>query len=308
MWIEIGHGIRRDSSQAKRISITLSIDAGRRAALGPCIQSCVNKVRMDRFHFLLLASSQGSGASDSSPFRADGIEGHTCSRELVRRTLEVKTMNHTVEFLLNHGYVVLFAWVLAEQAGAPIPSAPIVLAAGALVGFGRMSCAAALGLPVAACLIADGVWFWLGQRHGPAILRLLHRISLHPNGGTSEMRALLSRYGPASIVLSKFVPGLGILVPPLAGYVEVAAWNFLLLDVSGALAWAGSHLLLGYLFRKNLESLAFVCGKAACLIVASFVAALALVATIRIFQYSRTDRNSLTEPVAPAIRDGAGVV
>ena len=81
--------------------------------------------------------------------------------DVVRRAL--KTMNNAVEYLLNHGCSVLFAWVLAEQAGIPIPSAPILLTAGALVGFGRMSCAAALGLPLAACLIGDCAWFSRGD-------------------------------------------------------------------------------------------------------------------------------------------------
>ena len=190
-------------------------------------------------------------------------------------------MNHTVEYLLNHGYFVLFAWVLAEQAGVPIPSAPILLAAGALVRLGRMNCAAALGLPIAACLISDCVWFRLGQRRGPAIVGLLRRISPRPGVGISEMSSLFSRYGRASIVLAKFVPGFGILVPPLAGSLQVSPLTFLLFDACGALAWAGSHLLLGCLFRKNLETLVYVCSKAGFLVAVSVAAALALVVTIR---------------------------
>jgi membrane protein DedA with SNARE-associated domain len=161
-----------------------------------------------------------------------------------------------------------------------------------------MSFAAALGLPLAACLIGDCVWFWLGRRRGPTILGLLHRISLRPGVGITGLNSLFSRYGRASIVLAKFVPGFGILVPPLAGSLEVSPLNFLLFDACGALVWAGSHLLLGYLFRKNLETLACVCAKAGFLVAVSVVAALALVVTIRSFRGSRTNRNSVTERVS----------
>ena len=67
-------------------------------------------------------------------------------------------MNYTLQYLLNHGYSVLFAWVLVEQAGVPIPSAPILLAAGALVGFGRMTAPPLLDclLPRASSAIASG--------------------------------------------------------------------------------------------------------------------------------------------------------
>ena len=51
-------------------------------------------------------------------------------------------MHSVLEFLLKHGYAVLFAWVLAEQIGLPVPSLPILLAAGALAGSGRFNFAA----------------------------------------------------------------------------------------------------------------------------------------------------------------------
>ncbi len=65
------------------------------------------------------------------------------------------------------------------------------------------------------------------------------------------------------------MPGFGILVPTLAGSTGVSPLKFLLLDAFGALAWASSHLLLGYLFRKNLETLASVCAKAGVLVAVS---------------------------------------
>jgi len=40
----------------------------------------------------------------------------------------------TLHFLVRHGYALLFFWVFVEQAGLPIPSAPLLLAAGALAG------------------------------------------------------------------------------------------------------------------------------------------------------------------------------
>ena len=68
-------------------------------------------------------------------------------------------MNATVEFLLQHGYVLLFAFVLAEQSGLPIPSTPMLLAAGALAGLSRMNLAFAGTLAIVASLIGDSLWF-----------------------------------------------------------------------------------------------------------------------------------------------------
>jgi len=45
-------------------------------------------------------------------------------------------MSELFQFLIHHGYAVLFLWVLAEQVGAPVPAAPMLLAAGVLAGKG----------------------------------------------------------------------------------------------------------------------------------------------------------------------------
>src|ERR1043165_279054 len=55
-------------------------------------------------------------------------------------------MNEISPFLVNHGGPVLFAIVFAEQAGLPLPSAPWLLAAGALSAGGKLNPALAIGL------------------------------------------------------------------------------------------------------------------------------------------------------------------
>ena len=66
-------------------------------------------------------------------------------------------MNGTLEFLTRYGYAALFAGVLAEQLGLPLPAAPFLLAAGALASAGKLNLAVALLLAVAASLAGDTV-------------------------------------------------------------------------------------------------------------------------------------------------------
>jgi len=61
-------------------------------------------------------------------------------------------MSETLEILSQYGYLVLFAFVLAEQIGLPIPAVPVLLGVGALTGAGRMSLALAFGAVLAASL------------------------------------------------------------------------------------------------------------------------------------------------------------
>ena len=52
-------------------------------------------------------------------------------------------MDDVSQFLITYGLLVLFAVVLAEQVGLPIPAGPVVIAAGALA-----TCAIILALGV----------------------------------------------------------------------------------------------------------------------------------------------------------------
>ena len=137
-------------------------------------------------------------------------------------------------FLLQHGYMIVFAGVLAEQLGLPFPSGSLLLAAGALLGTYRLNLAAILGIAIAASLISDSVWYCLGRRRGGAILVHACRVSLDPDTCVSQMHRVYSRFGAKALLFCKFVPGLGTLGPPMAGMVGLAPWKFLSLDAGGA--------------------------------------------------------------------------
>lgn len=166
-------------------------------------------------------------------------------------------MNETVEFLVKHGYLVLFAAVLAEQSGLPLPSAPFLLAAGALAGLGRLNIAEALTLAVLASVLGDTLWFYLGRSRGSSILRFLCKIALEPDSCVRQTGAVYSRYGANSLLFAKFVPGLSTVAPPMAGMYKLAPWKFALLDATGTALWAGSFMTIGWWFRTQLELLAF---------------------------------------------------
>ncbi len=184
-------------------------------------------------------------------------------------------MNETLAFLVRHGAVVLIAAVFIEQAGAPLPAAPWLFAAGALVGAGKMNWMMALGAAAFGSLLADAIWFYLGRRYGNRLLGLMCRISLTPDTCVRRTQNVFTRYGMQGIVAAKFIPGLSTLAPPLAGSSGVTAPRFLLFDGMGSLLYVGCFLLVGVLFSRQLEqilaALASLGGNALGLI-AAFVA------------------------------------
>jgi membrane protein DedA with SNARE-associated domain len=165
-------------------------------------------------------------------------------------------MHRTVEFLLHHGYTLLLAWVFAEQIGLPLPSMPLLLAAGALAGTAHLSFFASLLYAVLAAVAADSIWYYLGRRKGIRVLQLLCKISLEPDSCVRRTEGVFAKQGARSLLLAKFLPGLGTVAPPLAGVFHMRARRFLLYDVLGTVLWAGSFLGLGYAFSGEIERVA----------------------------------------------------
>src|SRR5439155_11344483 len=95
--------------------------------------------------------------------------------------MTVPAMHSAIEFLLHHGYLVLLAWVFAEQIGVPVPSVPLLLAAGALAGAGRLNLFTSVLLCVLAAVCADSIWYTLGRLKGIKIVRFICKISLQPD-------------------------------------------------------------------------------------------------------------------------------
>jgi len=157
------------------------------------------------------------------------------------------------DILLTYGYLLLFAWVLVEQLGIPLPAAPVLLAAGALSVDGPLSFFLALALGVVAALIADGVWFFIGRSHGHRVLRLLCKLSLEPTTCVRRTQDSFARRRGTLLMFAKFVPGLGILAPPVAGENGMGFGAFLFFDGIGATLWVGVLLAAGRFFGDLLK-------------------------------------------------------
>jgi membrane protein DedA with SNARE-associated domain len=164
-------------------------------------------------------------------------------------------MNEIPQFLLSYGGPALFAIVFVEQAGLPVPAAPWLLAAGALAASGKLNPVLAIGLATLACVIADGMWFYVGRRGGQRVLRLFCRLSLARTNCVGRTKTLFARRGLQALVAAKFLPGLGAVMPPLAGALGVSTSRFLFLDTLGSLFYGGFYVIAGYLFHNQLLQL-----------------------------------------------------
>jgi membrane protein DedA with SNARE-associated domain/rhodanese-related sulfurtransferase len=208
-------------------------------------------------------------------------------------------MNETVEFLLKHGYSVLFAFVLAEQLGLPIPSTPVLLAAGALAGLGRMNLPLAWSLAIVASLAGDIVWFVLGRWRGFSILNLLCRISLEPDTCVQKTQTSYSKHGANWLLFAKFVPGLSTIAPPMAGMFKVGPWKFLAMDTAGSVLWSGAFIVTGWWFRNQLELAALYLARMGSGLIGVIAGGLLLYVALKYIQRQRVYRDLRIARITP---------
>ncbi len=164
-------------------------------------------------------------------------------------------MNEVIQFITQHGYSLVFLFVLADQIGVPMPASPMLLAAGVLAGQGWVHFLPSFFLGITAALASNLIWYWIGRSRGASALSFLCRVSLNPDSCVRNTEAFFSRHGARSLLVAKFIPGLNTIAPPLAGIVRMPLASFLIYDALGAGIWVGVLIGAGYAFSYEIEAL-----------------------------------------------------
>lgn len=165
--------------------------------------------------------------------------------------LETALLN-AADFLAQHGYIIIFAWVFLDQAALPMPSIPILIAGGALAATGELNVVGVAATATIAALLADMLWYQLGKRGGEKAISYVCKLSIEPDSCVTTTRNAFGRFGPTTIVIAKYLPGVQTLAPASAGFIGAPLLGFLLLDLLGTLLFVLPFVLGGYLFQPQL--------------------------------------------------------
>jgi membrane protein DedA with SNARE-associated domain/rhodanese-related sulfurtransferase len=186
-------------------------------------------------------------------------------------------MTHDLSAIVSqYGLAVVFGNVLVEQLGVPVPAIPTLVVAGAMAINGKLSLAAVAAAALIACVLADGAWYVAGRYFGSRVMKALCRISLTPDSCVSQTQSSFERWGVNALVIAKFVPGLGLIAPPLAGATGIGWPRFLLFNTFGSALWVGAGVGGGMLLGPQIEQLlayAAQFGAAAFIVLGALLAA-----------------------------------
>ena len=155
------------------------------------------------------------------------------------------------QLLRDNGFALVFLNVLLQQLGLPLPVVPTLLLAGSLAATAP-DLGLLLALSVLASLSADWLWYRAGRRFGYRVLSTLCKLSINPASCVTATEARFARWGVASLLLAKFIPGFSAVAPPIAGALRMKQSSFLLTSALGGALWAGLALGVGWVLRKQV--------------------------------------------------------
>jgi membrane protein DedA with SNARE-associated domain len=153
------------------------------------------------------------------------------------------------------GVGLIAANVLADQLGLPVPALPVLILAGALAAEDVAWAVEVFAASVTAATVADSLWYVAGRRFGDAAVRILCVLSLTPEKCVNDTELRFNRWGGIALIFSKFVPGLSVIAPPLAGALRMPWWRFLSITLVASALWTGALLLAGMLLGRQLRQL-----------------------------------------------------
>jgi len=115
--------------------------------------------------------------------------------------------------------------------------------------------------------------FALGRRYGAAWIR--RRMRVMGEGAEQRVRHWYDRFGLPALFLSRFLPGVRAVVPPLAGAIRVPATGAIIAIATASTLWYATLAVLAYRLGSEWDRIASVIGEfqtGAAIVAASIVA------------------------------------
>jgi membrane protein DedA with SNARE-associated domain len=148
------------------------------------------------------------------------------------------------ELIETYGYWVVFGGTLLEGES-------VLLLAGFAAYSGLLELHTVIGVAIAGSFLGDQLWFLLGRTHGAKLLARYPRYAAR----AAQAEALLAKWHTPIILAVRFLYGLRTVLPFTIGMSRIPTLRFQLLNFAGAVLWASSGAVAGYLFGNAIENI-----------------------------------------------------
>lgn len=145
------------------------------------------------------------------------------------------------------GYLLIFAAMLLENAGVPLPGETVTLLGGYAAGSGQLNVFGVMAAAAGGAVLGDNIGYWVGKRLGWGLILKVGRWLGQSPAQLDKLRDQFLRHAGKSVLLGRFVAVLRVVAGPMAGAVGMPYPRFFLCNVAGATLWAVTMVSLAWL-------------------------------------------------------------
>jgi membrane protein DedA with SNARE-associated domain len=149
-------------------------------------------------------------------------------------------------------YLLIGVVAFIEAIFPPIPADVIVALAAFLAAQNDANLYITIGSIVAGMSAGSAVVYWVARRFGAAWMHAqLKRFGV--DSAERKLEALYGRYGLGALFVGRFIPGLRMFVPPVAGMLRVPFLQSMILITAASLIWYGIIAALAFRVGSDWE-------------------------------------------------------
>jgi len=150
-------------------------------------------------------------------------------------------------FFTSHGLPLLFAVVLLESFGIPLPGETALIAFGILASQGNYSIVWVIVVAAAGAIVGDNLGYWvIGRWGGRALFERWEPLRRYSERFLPAAERLMTKHGGKVVFFGRFVTVLRYTAAWVAGLAKMAWWRFLLWNALGGICWAVAVGLVAY--------------------------------------------------------------
>jgi membrane protein DedA with SNARE-associated domain len=150
-------------------------------------------------------------------------------------------------FFTSHGLPLLFAVVLLESFGIPLPGETAQIAFGILASQGNYSIVWVIVVAAAGAIVGDNLGYWLiGRWGGRALFERWAFLRRYSERFLPAAERLMRKHGGKTVFFGRFVTVLRYTAAWVAGIGRMEWWKFLFWNAAGGIIWATAVGLVAY--------------------------------------------------------------
>jgi membrane protein DedA with SNARE-associated domain len=150
-------------------------------------------------------------------------------------------------FFTSHGLPLLFAVVLLESFGIPLPGETALIAFGILASQGNYSIVWVIVVAAAGAIVGDNLGYWLiGRWGGRALFERWAFLRRYSERFLPAAERLMRKHGGKTVFFGRFVTVLRYTAAWVAGIGRMEWWKFLFWNAAGGIIWATAVGLVAY--------------------------------------------------------------